>query len=92
MTTAAEILAECNRYRVSRGLPAYASGESDAGIAQRWAEHMALAGSLRHGGGEQIIEWSQDEQSPSGVVEIWRDSAGHEIWLRSAATTAGFVG
>ncbi len=90
MTTAVEILAECNKYRVSRGLPAYAVGNVDMGIAQRWAERMAAEGQLHHGGGEQIVAWSSENESASGVVGMWRSSPGHDAYLRSVATTAGF--
>jgi uncharacterized protein YkwD len=90
VTTDAEILAECNRYRESRGLPAYAVGHVDAGIAQRWAESMARSGVLSHGGGEQIVAWSTENESAAGVIAMWRGSFGHDAYLRSSAKTAGF--
>ena len=90
MTTHAELLASCNAYRQSRGYPAYESGDVEQGIAQRWAERMASTGQFRHGGGEQIIAWSSEDEPSASVIGMWRDSPGHDAYLRSVAKLAGF--
>lgn len=90
MTNHEKLLLACNAYRQSRGLPPYESGEKERVIAQNWANWMAMTGNLRHGGGEQIIARSSDDQSAEGVIRIWRNSPPHNRELLASYRRAGF--
>ncbi len=83
------LLASLNdTYRVSRGLDPHQLDAECCSIAQRWAETMAARHSMYHGGGEQIVAYNGG--SATHCMGMWRASGGHNYWLLSGTTRAGW--
>jgi len=80
--------AEAQRHRVANGRDAQSLDADCCSIAQRWAEHMAATGSTRHGGGENILAWGQP--NAAAAMRTWIASSGHNYWLLSNTTRAGW--
>lgn len=79
---------ECQRHRLANGRNAQELDEECCGIAQRWAEHMAARRSMYHGGGEQIIAYGYS--TPAITMQVWINSGGHNAWLLSRTSRAGW--
>lgn len=82
---------EATRLRKLRGLPAQELSSGFCAVAQRWADHMAQTGKMRHGGGEEIIAWSSDPMTNAvDAFELWMGSAGHRAWVLSSGPQCGW--
>jgi hypothetical protein len=79
---------EAQRHRVSHGRDAQTLDADLCALSQRWAEHMAATGARSHGGGENIIAWSQPNAAIA--MQTWIHSRGHNAWLLSGTTRAGW--
>jgi hypothetical protein len=80
--------AEAQRHRIASGRDAQELDAECCRIAQAWAETMAARRSMFHGGGEQIVAWNGG--SLSQAFGMWRSSNGHNAWLLSSTTRAGW--
>jgi hypothetical protein len=80
--------AEAQRHRLANGRDAQELDAECCRIAQAWAETMAARRSMGHGGGEQIVAWNGG--SLSQAFGMWRSSGGHNAWLLSSTTRAGW--
>ena len=85
-----------NKERGQRDLPQLQYDKELEAFAQKWAEHMASRGSLRHSNlgfsgnmkGENIAMGQKDEDA---VTKAWMSSRGHRAnILNSKFTHAGF--
>jgi len=56
--------------------------------AQRWAERMAAADRMQHGGGEQII--AVGPTTSAGVLRVWLNSPPHKSWIFCKRLRCGF--
>lgn len=75
-------------YRVSRGLDPHKLDAECCQIAQSHADRMAAAGAMFHGGQDNIVAYNGG--SIAHVMDMWRNSGGHNAWLLSATTRAGW--
>jgi hypothetical protein len=80
--------AEAQRHRIANGRDAQELDAECCRIAQAWAETMAARRSMFHGGGEQIVAWNGG--SLSQAFGMWQSSGGHNAWLLSSTTRAGW--
>ena len=80
--------AEAQRHRLANGRDAQELDAECCRIAQAWAETMAARRSMFHGGDEQIVAWNGG--SMSQAFGMWRSSGGHNAWLLSSTTRAGW--
>ena len=79
---------EAQRHRITHGRERQEIDADLCALSQRWAEHMARTGSRSHGGGENIIAWGQS--SAPQAMQTWIESKGHNYWLLSGTTRAGW--
>lgn len=85
---AAQILAQINRERVTRGLPKLSWNPNLAGMAQNWSQHMADTGSFAHRDLSGAFKLEPFNSSLSAMGEnILRGPAS----LTSGATTVAFM-
>lgn len=79
-------LAQTHRERSGR--PAQVIDAELNSLAQRHADWMAANYSMTHGGGENIIAMGQ--RTPEEAINTWINSSGHNYWLLSNTSRAGW--
>ncbi|GAB3700219.1 CAP domain-containing protein [Corynebacterium nasicanis] len=80
------LLAETNRYRLSKGLPPLAAHDALNNVAQSWSESMAQQGNLRHNPGYRDSYPATWRQAAENVGMFSREVAAHEMlqaWINS---------